>query len=360
MISPVESILPALKPAEPRPLEARQALIVACGFEDRTLAFTELVPSSAGRAAAIVLDYRPVHAENRTTDLRAALRRIGVGRRRTHFLEFSRYDPQDYPRLLSCAIRELEVSSVILDISTMSKFALLLTLSVLQEMEMPVVVHYAEAREYGPTREEFEAAKNAGQLHRPSIQVYSGVQRLVHHKRLSSVAMQGQPIAIIAFMSLSDLLIQALLDSFFPSRLLLINGQPPEHQWRAEATAWIHEQIRSEWPRDNPANSSGPLPERAACTLDYRETVALLSDLYWQLAPSHRVVLAPTGSKMQALGCFLIRASHRDVHIEYPTPKTFWSTYSRGIGSRWTVDFGNLEGLAAEMKEVEIDHYLRV
>ena len=114
-------------------------------------------------------------------------------------------------------------------------------------------------------------------------------------------------------------------------RLFLINGRPPQHSWREEATAWIHDQVRKEWEEDNPSteveNSLVPLPNRKVSTLDYRETVFLLIDLYWKLSASHRILLAPAGSKLQSVGCFMIKALHPDIHIEYPSPEGFQTSY---------------------------------
>jgi hypothetical protein len=151
--------------------------------------------------------------------------------------------------------------------------------------------------------------------------------------------MQGQPVATIAFTSFNDQLLQALLNTVYPSRLFLINGAPPVHHWREEATAWIHEQLRAEWPaEDNPVDSAG-LPTRRASTLDYKESLEHLLHLYWELSVDHRIVLAPTGSKMQTVASYFLRSVQSDTHVEYPTPKGFLDLYSDGIGNSWRIDF---------------------
>jgi hypothetical protein len=153
--------------------------------------------------------------------------------------------------------------------------------------------------------------------------------------------MQGQPNAAIAFMSFNELLTQVLINSVNPGRLLLINGRPPHLRWREGATAWIHEQLRSEWPDDDNPLVDG-LPARSTSTLDYRETVGVLLDLYWRLATDHRIIIAPTGSKMQAVACYVVHAVHPDVQVEYPTPEGFLDLYSSGVGRSWSVCFGKI------------------
>jgi hypothetical protein len=227
-----------------------------------------------------------------------------------------------------------------------------------------VRVLYSEADTYGPSLEEFEKAKSENKIHQPTLQIFTGVHGVVRVDSLASVAMQGQPTAAIVFMSFNDALTQVLLNTVYPSRLFLINGRPPIHEWREEATAWIHDQVRREWEDDNPLRSPSPdgpaLPARVVSTLDYKETVALLLDLYWQLSVNHRILLAPAGSKLQSVGCYLVKALHPDIHIEYPSPEGFLEPYSTGIGSRWLLDLGQLSVRIAEISCAERREYLEL
>jgi hypothetical protein len=247
----------------------------------------------------------------------------------------------------------------------MSKLAIILILDVCRELNLNVNLLYVEAKTYGPLRKEYEQAKRQKDLHRPSVQLYTGVHKVIRVSRLSSVAMQGQPSAAIVFMSFNEVLTQALLNTVYPSRLLLINGKPPKLKWREEATAWIHEQLRQEWLElDNPLNDGRrarkSLPERVTSTLDYRETLNILVGLYWSLAIDHRIILAPTGSKMQAIACFFAKALHPDIHVEYPTPSGFLDLYSKGVGNKWIIRFGPLGDRIDKLKRVERRKYLEV
>jgi hypothetical protein len=94
----------------------------------------------------------------------------------------------------------------------------------------------------------------------------------------------------------------------------------------------------------------GTLPQRATSTLDYSETVEVLLGLYWSNATDYRIVLAPTGSKMQTLGCYIAKGIHTDIHVEYPTPESFLPAYSNGIGTRWIVEFGVLSTLLSDLR----------
>jgi hypothetical protein len=336
-------------------------LIHAPGFEDRTMAVASILAPTQG-ARALLLDYRPFNAANRLEDVRKAVVSRGVAAGAVDTFEYDRFDPNYYEATLRSYLLGCSARHVILDISTMSKLAILLSLNVCLELNLETTVLYAEAEIYGPSKQEFEDARNKKEIHRPSIQIFTGVHGVVRATSLASVAMQGQPTAALVFMSFNDALTQVLLNTVYPSRLFLINGRPPVHSWREEATAWIHDQVRKEWPEDNPVKYRDHLyvPERAVSTLDYRESVSLLVELYWQLSATHRVLLAPAGSKMQAVGCLLVKALHPDIHIEYPSPEGFLPQYSSGIANRWVLSLGQLRTSLDSVSQQERREFLEL
>jgi hypothetical protein len=339
----------------------RTAIIAAAGFEDRTMALSSIIECMDCAVGLAV--YKDWGSNNRVEDLLEGYGAAGMERSAMRAIEYDRFNPDDFGDALRTWLNEVGYERVLLDISTMSRLAIMVTLDVCRELTKEVRVFYGEAQEYGPSEQEYQRAR-AGIYPRPSIQVYSGVGGVVRSRRLSSVALQGEPTALIAFMSMNEVLTQSLIDSISPSRLFLINGSPPLHSWRERATAWIHEELRREWPeRDNPCvmtDDGFALPQRTTSTMDYRETVGVLRDLYWKIAAEYRVVLAPTGSKMQTLGCCVAKGIHGDIHIEYPTPESFLPAYSRGIGNRWLVDFGVFSDLLKDLRSESMADRLMV
>jgi hypothetical protein len=356
-------LLPPLKPLAGLALGSSEVLVAAPGFEERTLAIAALLsPGSAG--TAILLDYRPALAANQLQRVRTLLQSKGVLATRADILEYDRFDPNPFPYQLRKRLSEIRPTHVVVDISTMSKLAAMLVLNICLQLELAVTVVYAEAEAYGPSENEFAEARARNAVHRPSLQVFTGVYGVVRIACLASVAMQGQPTAALAFMSFNDALTQVLLNTVYPARLFLINCRPPKHSWREHATAWIHDQVRREWESDNPIHASDDalagLPTRAASTLDYRETVDILLRLYWDLSTTHRVLLAPAGSKMQAVGCFLVKALHPDIHVEYPSPDGFAPEYSRGVGSIWKLPLGDVAGTVRRFSDAERSVFLKL
>ena len=317
-----------------------------------------------GRPHAVLLEFYPYAKKNRMPDVREALSLAGLQVDDENIVAYDRFNPETFEDRLGLRLRAIGALRAVVDISTMSKLEIILVLKVCSDLGLDVRVMYTEAETYGPSKQEFEQAKESGQIHRPSLQVYSGIHGVIRVSSLSSTAMQGQSTAALVFMSFNDALTQVLLNTIYPGRLLLINGRPPQHAWREEATAWIHDQVRLEWPEDNPTvdveGHTLPLPKRVVSTLDYRETVRMLIELYWQLSPTHRILLAPAGSKLQAVGSYIAKALHPDIHIEYPSPEGFQSTYSDGIGAHWHLDFGNLSELLRNISTAERQHFLQL
>jgi len=271
--------------------------------------------------------------------------------------DYDRHDPDSFAEALHTWLQRQARSKLLIDVSAMSRMCILMCLEVARSLDCPTELFYAEPLMYGPSEEEYDKARVDG-MPRPSIQIYSGVDDVVRSKRLSSVALQGEPSIAIMFLSMNDLLTQALLNQLYPSRLLLINGRPPFHRWREEATASIHNPLIREWPaEDNPCEVNGRgvyLPTRVTSTFDYRETLDLLLSLYWRWSPQYRIILAPTGSKLQTVGSFFIRAAHDDIHIEYPTPKGFLPSYTTGIGSSHLINFGVLRHTVSAIRSLSL------
>jgi hypothetical protein len=71
-----------------------------------------------------------------------------------------------------------------------------------------------------------------------------------------------------------------------------------------------------------------------ASTLDYRETLALLLDIYSNHGATERLVISPTGSKMQTVAVGIFRAFMDDVRVVYPVPHSFPTPSNYTVGVR--------------------------
>jgi hypothetical protein len=63
---------------------------------------------------------------------------------------------------------------------------------------------------------------------------------------------------------------------------------------------------------------------------------------------------------MQAVGCYLVKALHPDIHVEYPSPDGFAQEYSSGIGTRWLIDLGHFSERLSSITDAERREYLEI
>jgi hypothetical protein len=63
---------------------------------------------------------------------------------------------------------------------------------------------------------------------------------------------------------------------------------------------------------------------------------------------------------MQTVGCYLVKALHTDIHIEYPSPEGFQPEYSSGIATCWSLQLGRLSELLDSISAQERKDFLEL
>ena len=347
-------IMPELTSIDKLVLHSDELFVAAGGFEERACKFSQILElSQPANNAAVLLNYLPHKPENRFEEIQSSLDNKGC---KVVPMEYNRHAPFNFDTYFKNVLIEFKTKAICLDISGMSRLAIMIILDVVRELNMPLRIVFAEAREYAPSQAEFEAAKSKEEQHLPTSFIHTGVYDVLHVSRLSSIRMQNQATLLIAFDSFNEALCQSLVNVINLSRFILINGRPPreELKWREEATAYVHKFLRKEWSIEDDNE-----PIKATSTLYYNETYELLTSLYWKFSGTHRIILAPTGSKMQTIGSYLLRSIHDDVHIEYPAVQGFFADkYSTGIREMWQLDFGRMGDLIDNLRQKEIKEHL--
>jgi len=301
------------------PIEQESLLIISEGFEDRSLSWLSALPKEKIFQRAIIFTYRP-EKKSRLEELRPLVE--ARSKTNPQILEFFRFEPQKTETLLMEEAKNwiVRFKEIILDISVMSKLMIMLLIILLKDFNGRLRIIYTEPMEYAPSEDEYEKQKSS-LLSKESLPSY-GVHNVVRTSLLTSVVMQSSPTVLIAFTSFNEQLIRSLLSIVNPTMFFLINGVPPHLRWREQAMQEIHSFVIREYERQNMLDGQGQLLNRAS-TFYYSETYEMLARLYKKFCYTNRIILAPTGSKLQALGCALFKLSCPDVHIEYPTPESF-------------------------------------
>jgi hypothetical protein len=318
----------------------KRIFIGAYGFEERSLGW---VRSQQGKSRicerGIIFRYIHPKGKNQISALRSALRRLGVNT--PSEVKYDLRAPYDLEKLVEENIEKYttDVEEAVIDISAMTKFLILLTLCKLSKFGGTLRLVYTEAESYGPTHKEYVISKSKKEMlaRFPS----RGVEGILRARCLSSIRMQGQPVTLIAFTSFNEQLVRHMLGQIVPHRLVFINGRPPrgEYGWRELAAQEIHGKLIEEHAYDNPVDARGRL-RRATSTLDYGETVSLMDELYRDYGVYERIICGATGSKMQTVGLFFSKVVHPDIHIEYPTPDSYFEeSLSTGVRKVYEVSF---------------------
>lgn len=293
-------------------------LIISEGFEERSLAFANKLQGEKLFNDAIICKYFPEKL-SRDNELFPLVQNIT--KNEPQLIEFSRYEPYKFEEKINEQINCLLLyDEIVIDISVMSKLLICILIYLFKNHTKTIRIIYCEPTEYCPSFDEYNLKKDiyGKALDLPSF----GVHDVVRTPFLSSIVMQRAPSMLIAFLSFNEQLIRALLSSLNPAHLMLINGVPPHLKWREKAMQQIHESIINEFHNDNILIDN--LLSRKSSTLYLDQTFEILVSLYNDYCFTNRIILAPTGSKMQSVACALFKICCPDIHIEYPTPESYF------------------------------------
>jgi len=335
----------------------RRLYIGAYGFEPRSLAWArQQAESGKGIQTAAIFRYLHPKGNNRIRELRQLLSRVGA-RKIVEIKCDTRQGAaiEDRVERVLCSLLP-SVDEVIVDISAMTKLVILVTLCKLQKFSVAVRLIYSESKHYSPTQEEYEQSKHNMAL----IATYpsQGFESIVRARCLGSIRMQGQPVAMVAFTSFNEQLVRHMLGTINPHRLLFVNGRTydrVEYRWRELAVQEIHSRLIAEYESDNPMER-GQLARRAS-VVDYRESVERLDEIYHLFGMHERLICAATGTKMQNVGLFFAKVIHPELHIEYPTPDSYYVRGGRrapDIGKIHEVFFPNLAAICNHQDAVDV------
>jgi hypothetical protein len=327
---------PALEVTNQFRLAPDDFLVICAGFEDRSLAVLKNALAVSTDFTIIIIEYLPFIAQNHLAEIRAMCQQARI---KTIELCYDRQNPAGFGDVLLGKLARIR-GRIFLDISGMSRLLIvqvLVALSTGIEGFKHCVIAYAKATEYPPSTAEVEKALQQS-YEDPTYSILllsSGVFEVTVVPELSSTAIGSGQTRLVAFPTFSADQLTALRAELQPSRYTLIHGIPPspENQWRPDAIARINRL------------DALPCEQLKSSTFDYRETLDALLRLYGEYAVRERLLISPTGSKMQAVAIGLFRAFVSDIQIVYPTPKEFRSpdNYTKGVGPLYSLP---LEGFS--------------
>jgi len=323
------------------------SVVAVAGFEDRARAVFEEFATHRGIdsvQSGAGIHYQPYNSRNDVEALEEGFDSLGLSDDSVETLHFNRYDPDSFEPIFRDFLNSISQKHILLDISGMSKLLIMITLHILAEKDYSVTIFYAEADQYSPTKEEYiETVQSKEDPDRTPAFLTSGIYDIVTSRGLSSALGSGQPMVVVAFPTFNHQELMALASELSPTQLVSIEGIP-----RLDTDYWRKERIRE---LNEGVESHIHVDWRETSTFDYENTASLLNDLYEEYTDNYRMVLSPTGSKLQTVGCTLFRRQHQDVQVVYPVTREYSETYSKGWKAAWGIRLGRIDDLIVTEQE---------
>lgn len=324
---------PPLRPVRTFGFTEGDIVICCAGFEDRSLNILNSAISSGERNFSVVaISYLPFVTQNRIEDINRNCSLNGIS------LRSLVYD-RKYPSSIGDKVLKLtngKKRRIFIDVSGMSRLLIVQVLTALGNRALGfsnTTILYTMAQDYPPRAPEVDSSIERMQEDPlfSAMFLSSGVFEVCVVPELSSFSLEGQPIRLVAFPSFNPIQIAALRSEIQASFFTFIHGVPPLPE-----NAWRPAKIRTLNRIDEISNRE----DYDASTLNYQETLNLLLDVYEEHGVTERIVIAPTGSKMQTVAVGILRAFMRDIQIVYPTPRVFPEPdrYTAGIREIYRLD----------------------
>lgn len=343
----LNQLLPRIDSLSIDEIPENSTFIGVAGFEDRCFSFIDQFEQHKKKFFnTIGIEYRPINNKNRTKEFGKKVKNITL--ENSFWLIYNRFDPEEFCNDFVGIKKDVwETANVVIDISSMSKFLIIVILDLLEEYEGNVHIIYSEAEIYHPTKEKFEEIKQGLPESIPTF-LTKDVYNIVTTKSLSSIAMPGSPLLSIAFPTFNHKELEALLSEITPQYLIKIEGIPHEqhNRWRLDAIHHINRTIDKSF-----ILNIDEIIHENVTTFDYIELVRILDKIYKKYRYTHKCIIAPTGSKLQTLGVYIFKQMHPEVQIVYPVTKDFAEEYSEGCTHIWHIPIFNFFSFVKKLSE---------
>lgn len=311
------------------------SLIIAEGFEERSLGIVEKLAAAGARVSDAILGRYVRNPDmNRTYRPRfeAALEIICPNRWRV-------VDNHNDGKWVAECLTVLSGSNVLLDITALSNRGLFEAIDSLSTCGKAVHLGYSEAFQYWPKKEVWDRIRKRSSDDaslsdivdkEPWLFGYEHCVQLVPgHEGYDSA---GSGRALIAFLPYKRARLAAILGAWEYEDMLFIAGRPrQEHNsWRLDALQEINAPVTKSWPVEQMS------------TFGYRDALRQFSRILFSessLLCRYDVHMAILGSKIQNVACWAVSCILPSLTIVTSVPEKYYTeAFSEGIGTSWVID----------------------
>jgi len=309
--------------------------IGAAGFEDRCLRVLKNFQDARKQISYVIgIKYLPKQMNNLEGDFKEIGDKISTNAFK--WLEYDRFNPENFYEEFKIILEFFSTKhNILIDISGMSKFLIIILLEAFEKFPNNITIIYCEAEIYHPTIDEFSDGKKQIPDNLPPSFLTTDIFKIVTTSKLSNQTMQGYPYLIIAFPTFNYKEIFTLLNTISPKYLVIIEGIPhyTPNEWRMNAIRDINKSISKDF--------EPTLEDKICCykasTFEYIETIRVLLECYSKFKYQYKCIIAPTGSKLQAVGTFFFKMIYPEINFVYPVTKGFSEIYTTGCENIWYI-----------------------
>jgi hypothetical protein len=356
-ISDVLSCLPEIGQLENADLRECDIFVSTLGFEERAPnLINRFAQAGSLKGASVVLIEYPTNE----LDNEANLKHFEKAAESAAFVHRIRYSRGDYFSRLKEIVSAIKTPSsvrVVFDITTCSSYVFYPTMKALMELDGNLSLVYSEASAYYPAQDEWEVvAQKANQETSLFIESFEkaefqsiGVEDVYSSSLFSDMNAANRPTTFVAVPNFSASRMNALvtrdqeMNKTSSRNTYWLIGEPPssENHWRVDAVRLT-----------NNLSVVDNAKLKFVSTLDYKEMIKTLEDIWLETKHSFYLSIGTLGSKMQHVGTFFFLYLHKDVGLLLTEPKTFRGTrYSSGVGQSWQLCFDETSELRKALRQ---------
>jgi hypothetical protein len=325
--------------------------ITTLGFEDRTHRIIDLIADSEFiKNCHLLLIKYPTNEKDNDENLsffKTAAKKMASYKE----IVFSRINYAQQLSNILDIILDRDNMNVFFDISTCSSYVFYPTMAKLVQRNINLSVVYSEAEIYYPTQAEWrDVAENAKQEQSLFIESFenasfqsAGIDDVYPYSPFEEFNPGNRPSFLVAVPNFSCSRMNAIvardreINKTSSNNIMWLIGDPPseENKWRSDA-------IRI----TNNLSLSGNTNIQAVSTLEYKDMLLNLENIWSEIKYKNHMTIATLGSKNQHLGTFFFLALHKNIGLWLVEPKEFKANrFSSGYGMVWQIKFGHISEL---------------
>jgi hypothetical protein len=330
-----------------RSFKRRGHVILVAGFEERCKLVSTYIPDKSkgiiGRIS--IIKYLPRMKENEKgmKCIKETLFEKGYEENDISLFTFNRLGPASFRKNIERnVIKAIKADKEVLyiDISGMSKLAILVILDLALKHKIPSQMLYAEANLYHPTKENYEREKMKYTTGKAFLEfLCHGIEKTLILPEFFGFQNVSFPNLLVSFLGFNYRLFSSILNAIHLEQIVQIAPVPhlAENQWRKDAVFEINGGI-----------TSSPAQEMELSAFDYKEVLIGIEELFSRYKYTHNIIIAPLGSKLQAIAVKLFHYSHPETQIIYVPPQKFEADlYTEGVKEIHVINWTDLNKVYA-------------